>query len=93
MVHDRKWENILLLSFKIAIASFLSIFTAELLHLQYASSAAIVALLTLLTTRKGTRKLATIRILSFALIMLLGVATFHLIRSESTALPSPRKRA
>ena len=85
MVHDRKWENILLLSFKIAIASFLSIFTAELLHLQYASSAAIVALLTLLTTRKGTRKLATIRILSFALIMLLGVATFHLIRSESTA--------
>ena len=36
MVHDRKWENILLLSFKIAIASFLSIFTAELLHLQYA---------------------------------------------------------
>lgn len=48
----RKWEKNLLLALRIALGSSLAIYTAECLQLQYSASAGIVALLTLITTKK-----------------------------------------
>lgn len=48
----RKWEKNLLLALRIALGSSLAIYTAECLQLQYSTSAGIVALPTLITTKK-----------------------------------------
>lgn len=48
----RKWKKNLLLALRIALGSSLAIYTSECLQLQYSASAGIIALLTLITTKK-----------------------------------------
>ena len=53
----QKLKHHFLKGFKIALGTVLGIVIAELLHLQFATSAGTVALLTLLTTKRGTVRL------------------------------------
>ena len=61
-----KLGKILLLSAKIGIGASVAIYSAELLHLQYATSAGIITLLTLITTRWETFRLSFQRLLTYA---------------------------
>ena len=67
MFNTSKWKRSLLLAGKIALGSSIAIYTAELLNLQFSSSAGIVTLLTLVATKKGTLRLSAARILTFFL--------------------------
>ncbi len=75
-------KKILLLACKIALGSSLAIYTAELLNLEFSSSAGIVALLTLIATRKGTLQLSVSRLVTFAVVALITSITFIPIKSE-----------
>ena len=76
-----KLGKILLLSAKIGIGASIAIYIAELLKLQYATSAGIIALLTLTTTRWGTFRLSLQRLLTY--IMSVGICwgVFRIIPS------------
>ena len=82
MSNFTKWKRALLLAGKIAIGSSLAIYSAELLHLQFSSSAGIVTLLTLVTTKKGTLKLSLARVVTFFLAAGIASITFLQIQSE-----------
>lgn len=77
-----EWKKALILAGKIAVGSSLSIYTANLLELEYAQAAGIITLLTLVTTKKGTAKLSLHRLLSFAVVELLTFITFAPMESE-----------
>ena len=77
-----KWKKALILAGKIAIGSSLAIYTADLLKLEYAPSAGIIALLTLVTTRKGTAKLSLHRLITFVIVQILTCVTFLPLQSE-----------
>lgn len=64
------WKNLRI--YKIALGSSIAYLIAELLGLQYASSAAIVTLLTVLETKRATFDLAKKRYISFAVTMVLA---------------------
>lgn len=57
----------LLLAVKIGFGASIAIYIAELLNLQYATSAGIITLLTVLTTRRGTFRLSGQRILTYGI--------------------------
>lgn len=82
MLNTTKWKRALLLAGKIALGSSLAIYTADLLHLQYAASAGIVTLLTVVTTQKETLRLSIARIATFLIAALIAMATFLPIHSE-----------
>lgn len=82
MPNNINWKKPLLLASKIAVGSSLAIYSAELLHLQSSSSAGIVALLTLITTKKGTVRLSISRLITFAIVAALTWVTFLPIHSE-----------
>lgn len=73
----KKYRHILLKGFKIAIGTVLAIVIAELLDLQFPTSAGTVALLTLLTTKKGTVKLIVQRLLTFMMTVLCSLILFQ----------------
>ena len=77
-----KWKKALILACKIAVGSSLSIYTANLLQLEYAAASGIVTLLTLVTTKKGTAKLSMHRLLSFMIVEMLVFVTFARFKSE-----------
>ncbi|MCP1101490.1 uncharacterized membrane protein YgaE (UPF0421/DUF939 family) [Aequitasia blattaphilus] len=60
-----KFRKKVLLALKIAIGSFLAIYIAEAVELQFASSAGIITLLTIVTTKWETLKLSLFRVLTF----------------------------
>ena len=72
-----KHRRIALKVLKIAVGSCLSIAAAEFFHLKYATSAGIIALLTVQDTRRGTIKLTVDRFLSFILSVFLIFVCFH----------------
>ncbi|MBR5290950.1 MAG: hypothetical protein IKU28_08185 [Erysipelotrichaceae bacterium] len=72
--------------FKIALGTVLGIVIAELLHLQFATSAGTVALLTLLTTKRGTVRLIVQRLVSFVLTVVLCFVVFKYITIPVFAL-------
>lgn len=76
-----KVRQMLLLAAKIGIGSSIAIYFAELLQLQYATSAGIITLLTLITTRWGTLRLSAQRLVTYAVSVLLCWIIFHLIPS------------
>lgn len=82
MFNTSKWKRSLLLAGKIALGSSIAIYTAELLHLQFSSSAGIVTLLTLIATKKGTLRLSAARILTFFLASAIAAVTFLPVQSE-----------
>lgn len=72
----RQIIKILMLAAKIAVGSSIAIYVAELLELQFSASAGIVTLLTLVTTKRGTIKLALARFVTFAVVVLFSWITF-----------------
>lgn len=82
MTNLTAWKRAALLAGKIALGSSLAIYTAEFLHLEFSSSAGIVTLLTLITTKKGTLKLSIARVVTFFLAAGIASVTFLQIQSE-----------
>lgn len=82
MLNITKWKRALILAGKIALGSSLAIYAAELLGLEFSSSAGIVTLLTLITTKKGTLRLSIDRIVTFLLASTITTITFLTIQSE-----------
>lgn len=76
-----KFKKVLLLASKIGIGASGAIYLAELLELQYATSAGIIALLTLITTRWGTFRLAGQRLLTFGISATVCWVVFQLAPS------------
>ncbi len=75
-----KLKKILLLALKIGIGGSLAYYVAEqILHLQFASSAGIVTLLTLQTTKWDTIKLSLRRLLTFFMTYGTCWALYHVI--------------
>lgn len=82
----QKLKHHFLKGFKIALGTVLGIVIAELLHLQFATSAGTVALLTLLTTKRGTVRLIVQRLISFVLTVVLCFAAFKYFSIPAVAL-------
>lgn len=66
---------------KIAIGSSAAIWIAELLNLQFATSAGTIALLTIVTTKWGTLRLAWQRIITYAISVVLAYLTLQVVGS------------
>lgn len=71
-----------LLAFKIGIGSFAAIYIAELIGVQFAASAGIVTLLTTVSTKWETVKLAGYRILTFFLSSIVAIFLFSRGRAD-----------
>lgn len=69
-------KSFILKGIKIALGSSLAIFLASLLHLQYASSAGIITLLSIQNTKKETLKVAGKRILAFFGALVIAALSF-----------------
>ena len=82
MLNITKWKRTLILAGKIALGSSLAIYTAEFLHLQFAASAGIVTLLTVVTTKKGTLQLTAARIVTLLISVGIAPLAFLYIQSE-----------
>ena len=74
-----KIKKMLLLSAKIGIGASVAIYIAQLLHLEYATSAGIITLLTVITTRWETFKLSLLRLLTYAVSVSVCWLIFHLV--------------
>lgn len=67
---------------KIAIGSSAAIFVATFLHLEFASSAGIIALLTTVSTKWDTVKLTATRFLSFATSVMVALVVLQVVELE-----------
>ena len=76
-----KLSKIFLLSLKIGVGGSIAYFIAEFLKLDFASSAGIIALLTLQTTKWETFRLSVRRIITFFLTFGLCFVLFHIVRT------------
>ena len=74
-------KKVALLSAKIAIGSSIAIYIAQLLGLQYATSAGIISLLTLVTTKWETFKLSFLRLLTYVITVVVCYLVFHIVHS------------
>ncbi len=74
-IHRRK--RIALKVLKIAVGSSMAVVAAQFFNLQYATSAGIIALLTVQDTRRDTIQLTAERLLSFLLAVALIFVCFH----------------
>lgn len=72
----RQWG---LLAAKIAVGSSGAIFLAQLLELDHYTSAGIITLLTLMTTKWETLQLSVFRLITFIITMIVGGIAFHFI--------------
>lgn len=71
-----------MLSIKIAVGSSVAIILAEFLRLNFATSAGIITLLSIVSTKWATVKLSLNRVLSYGLTVFLSWMTFSLIHNE-----------
>ena len=74
-----KIGKILLLSAKIGVGASVAIYIAQLLNLEYATSAGIITLLTLITTRWETFRLSLMRLLTYGVSVAVCWVIFHFI--------------
>lgn len=74
-----KIRKLLLLSAKIGVGASGAIFIAQTLNLEYATSAGIITLLTLITTKWETLKLSLLRLVTYAISVVLCWVIFHFI--------------
>lgn len=72
-------SKLLLLSAKIGVGASAAIFIAQTLKLEYAASAGIITLLTLITTKWETLKLSLLRLVTFAVSVVFCWVIFYLI--------------
>lgn len=78
-------KKIVINSFKISIAVAMAIGIANLLQLEFAISAGIVAILTILPTKRETVKTATERLWAFVIAMGIAFACFEVIGTNQWA--------
>lgn len=76
---------VLIEAVRIAVGSGAAMYAASLLHLEFAASAGMVTLLTILTTKWETLRLSAARILTFILAAVLAWAVFGHIKSDGAA--------
>ncbi len=81
MGKGKRFEKILLLAIKIAVGSAAAIYLAEKLHLEFASSAGTIALLTLMTTKWEAIKLSGFRLITFFLTAIAAFGVFSCLNS------------
>lgn len=74
-----KFRNILLNTTKISVAAILAIIVAQVLNLQFAVSAGIVAILSVQPTKKETLRTALARFLAFAVALIISSILFNLM--------------
>lgn len=74
-----KMSKILLLSAKIGVGASIAIYIAQCLNLEYATSAGIITLLTLVTTKWETLKLSFLRLLTYVISVLMCWVIFHFV--------------
>lgn len=72
-------------AFRIAVGSGTAMYAASLLHLDFSSSAGMITLLTILTTKWDTLKLSAARILTFFMGVLLAGIIFTNVQSAGAA--------
>lgn len=72
----------LIMAVKIALASSLAIYIADRAGLQFAASAGIIALLSVVTTKWGTMRISLLRILTFLLSVGFSWAFYQKIHSQ-----------
>lgn len=73
-----KKKRLITKGLKIAIGSTVAILVADILKLDYATSAGIIALLSIQNTKKATYKLALERMLSFVMTMVIAIVVSEL---------------
>ena len=76
---------VLIEAVRIAVGSGAAMYAASLLHLEFAASAGMVTLLTILTTKWETLRLSAARILTFILAAVLAGLVFSHIKSDGAA--------
>jgi len=74
-----KSENNLLRAIKISVAAIAAVLLAEALHLQFAVSAGIVAVLSVAFTKRETLQTAWSRFVAFAVALIIAAGCFNLI--------------
>lgn len=77
-----KRQKLLLLALKTAIGGSAAIYIAEKIGLQFAPSAGIIAMLSLVSTKWGTLKLSLLRVLTFLMSVALCWGIFHLMSGK-----------
>lgn len=78
-MEENRYRKIFLRSLKIAVGSSLAIFAAYLLKLQNATSAGIITLITIVTTRQETVQLSYQRVMAFLLSAALACVIFQTV--------------
>lgn len=78
-MNKEKLLHIFVQAIKIAVGSSFAIYVATLLELDFATSAGIIALLSILTTTWETLKISLFRLVSFALTVLLALVVYHFV--------------
>ena len=78
-------KNILISSFKIVLAAIGAIMVARLLHLEFAISAGIVAILTIQPTKRETVNTALGRLYAFAAALVVAFISFRILGVTLTA--------
>lgn len=78
-MRDTRCRKILSRSLKIAVGSSLAIFVAQLFRLQNATSAGIITLITIVTTRWETVQLSYQRVMTFFLSVVLACVVFQAV--------------
>lgn len=73
-----KRQKLLLLALKTAIGGSAAIYIAEKIGLQFAPSAGIIAMLSLVSTKWGTLKLSLLRVLTFLYVSCTLLGNFSL---------------
>ncbi|NCB93052.1 MAG: hypothetical protein EOM40_10920 [Clostridia bacterium] len=81
-MNKEKIKHLLIHALKIAAGSCIAIYIATALGLEYAASAGIIAMLSILTTKWETVKISLCRVITFFITVLLAVVTFQLIHIE-----------
>lgn len=77
-----KIQKLLLLALKIAVGGSAAIYIAEKMNIQFAASAGIIAMLSLVSTKWGTLKLSFLRVLTFFLSVILCWGIFQMVSGK-----------
>lgn len=82
-MYTKVWlKKMLMQAFKIAFGSSLAVYLATVLHLDNSAAAGSIALLTIVTTKWETVRLAVYRIIAFVVAVSIGTITFTYIESQ-----------
>lgn len=80
-----KWKQWFIYAARLALASSLAIYAADIFKLQFATQAGVICLFSMLTTSKETLRLSVKRILSFAVTFVAAWIIFQYVSSEWVA--------